>query len=487
MSKTNLDKNKYKPTIGLEIHIELKTETKMFCSCKNDTNEQRPNINVCPICLGHPGVLPTINKKAIELVAQVGLALGGKISKQAQFDRKSYFYPDLPKGYQISQYDNPLVKGGELAGVRLTRIHLEEDAGRLAHIEGDSLVDFNRAGLPLMELVTEPDINSGEKAVEFAKELQLVMRYLNASNADMEKGEMRIEANISVAKEGAKKLGTKVEVKNINSFKAVRESIDYETKRQIELIDRGEKVIQETRGSVLGAIKTVSQRVKEGAEDYRYMPEPDLPEISLNIKDSIDIDALKLALPELPNAKRKRFIKEFGLREDQVEVLIGDIKLSEYFEDAVSELLILVEDKEKKQALQLLVNYITSDVVGIMKDRKIWIDKIKISAEDIAELVYLIYKGELTSRIAKTVLQEMFETGLDPHKIIEEKDVRPSEAPETEGAVAVVIEENPKAVNDFKKGKEIALKFLIGQAMARLRGRGNPELLEKLFRENLSK
>lgn len=276
-------------------------------------------------------------------------------------------------------------------------------------------------------------------------------------------------------------------MKNINSFKAVRESIDYETKRQIELIDRGEKVIQETRGSVLGAIKTVSQRVKEGAEDYRYMPEPDLPEISLNIKDSIDIDALKLALPELPNAKRKRFIKEFGLREDQVEVLIGDIKLSEYFEDAVSELLILVEDKEKKQALQLLVNYITSDVVGIMKDRKIWIDKIKISAEDIAELVYLIYKGELTSRIAKTVLQEMFETGLDPHKIIEEKDVRPSEAPETEGAVAVVIEENPKAVNDFKKGKEIALKFLIGQAMARLRGRGNPELLEKLFRENLSK
>ena len=276
----------YKPVIGLEIHTELKTKTKMFCGCLNDSEEKNPNVNVCPICLAHPGTLPTINGKAVKFVLKLGMALNAQIPEFSKFDRKNYFYPDLPKGYQISQYDKPLVEGGELKGLKITRIHLEEDTGRLLHAQDgkSSLVDFNRAGVPLMELVTEPDIKSGEEAMSFAKELQLIMRYLGISDADMEKGQMRVEANISLA-EGGERFGTKVEIKNLNSFKAVGESIDYEIKRQSEVLDKGEKVRQETRGWNEFKGITVSQRSKEEAHDYRYFPEPDLPPLDLKKMD----------------------------------------------------------------------------------------------------------------------------------------------------------------------------------------------------------
>src|SRR3990167_1819131 len=306
----------YIPTIGLEIHAELKTQSKMFCSCKNDPAEQHPNINVCPICLAHPGTLPVANKDAINKVIRVGLALGCTISEHSKFDRKNYFYPDLPKGYQISQYDMPFCKGGKLTvgekDIYITRVHLEEDTGRLAHPVGAeySLVDFNRAGVPLMELVTEPDITSSQEASAFAQELQLILRYLGASDADMEKGQMRVEANISVRPQGQKKLGTKMEVKNLNSFRAVEGAIEYEIQRQTGALEQGDNIIQETRGwdDVKGT--TYSQREKESAHDYRYFPEPDLPPFQFSKKE---IESLEAQLPEFPQQRRKRLLEEYGL------------------------------------------------------------------------------------------------------------------------------------------------------------------------------
>lgn len=476
---------KFVPTIGLEIHAELKTKTKMFCGCKNDPLEKTPNVNICPICLAHPGTLPTPNKKAIELVIAVGYAFGGKILPKSHFDRKSYFYPDLPKGYQISQYEEPFVKGGELVGIEITRIHLEEDTARLAHGKDGAYVDFNRAGLPLMELVTEPVIESADKALEFAKEFQLILRYLGASDADMEKGQMRVEPNISIAPEGSKELGTKVELKNINSFRAVGNAIAYEIERQGKLLDDGEKVIQETRGWDEKKGETFSQRIKEESDDYRYMPEPDLPPVEFNSADSgIDMAAIKRSVPELPQAKRERFTKEFGLREDQVEVLVGDRYVAEYFEEASSELSTMEDQTDK--SVQLLVNYLTSDLVGLLNKEGIGIKDSKISPENLAELVNLIEKGEISSRVAKDVMSEMFKTGADPSNIIKEKDLgQISDEGEIADVIKEIIKENEKAVADYKKGKETAVKFLVGQAMTKLRGRGNPSRLEELFKENL--
>jgi len=476
----------YKTTIGLEIHAELKTETKMFCGCKNDPLEKSPNKNICPICLAHPGTLPTINKKAVELMARVGYALGGKIREKAHFDRKSYFYPDLPKGFQISQYEEPFVEGGKLAGVSITRVHLEEDTARLSHDKSGTLIDFNRAGLPLMELVTEPVIENSEKALEFAKELQLILRYLDASDADMEKGQMRVEANVSLAPDGQKELGTKVELKNINSFKAVGSAIAYEIERQKKVLEKGDKVVQETRGWDDSKGETFSQRVKEEADDYRYMPEPDLPSVDFSSGEGIDLEKARISVPELPSEKRKRFADEFGMREDQVEVIVSDRPMSEYFEQVHSELSAM--EKTTDKSIKLLVNYLTSDLIGLLNENKQTIRDLKIKGEDLAELIALIEKGEISSRTAKDVLREMFGSGADPHSVIKEKDLgQVSDEKEIEKIVKTVISENKKAVEDYKKGKDTAVKFLIGQAMAHLRGRGNPELLEKLFLENLPK
>ncbi|MBI5079632.1 Asp-tRNA(Asn)/Glu-tRNA(Gln) amidotransferase subunit GatB [Candidatus Wolfebacteria bacterium] len=478
----------YRPTIGLEIHVELKTKTKMFCGCLNNPDEKQPNINVCPVCLAHPGALPTINKKAVEAVLKLGLALDGKIPTDSKFDRKNYFYPDLPKGYQISQYDKPLVLGGKLNGVRLTRIHLEEDTARLLHStqlpnypitqSSVSLVDFNRAGIPLMELVTEPEIKSGKEAVGFAKELQLILRYLEISDADMEKGHMRIEANLSLSADH--NLGTKVEVKNINSFRATEEAIDYEIKRQTEVLEKGEKVVQETRGWNENKKITVSQRLKEEAHDYRYFPEPDLPLLNLT---EFDFEKLKIEMPELPEQKRIRFSKEYGLSPEQAEILVVDRRLAEYFEESASELFSEIsEEKNKRENIQLLFNYLTSDLKGLLNEKGLSVGDLKISPENFTDLIVLIIKGELSSRLAKDVLREMAESGLDPRQIIKEKGMNQiSDEKVIEQAVGEVIAQNGKAVEDYRKGKESAVQFLIGQSMKKSGGRANPQKIKEII------
>ena len=384
----------YKTVIGLEIHIELKTKSKMFCSCKNDPGEKHPNVNVCPICMGHPGTLPVINEEAVRKVIKTGLALNCQILEYSKFDRKNYFYPDLPKGYQISQYDKPLCVNGYLKlseskpqTIKIRRIHLEEDTGKLIHPENAdySLVDFNRAGIPLMELVTEPDMHSAKEAREFAENLHLIMHYLNVSDADMEKGEMRVEVNISLAqKEG--ELGTKVEIKNLNSFRAVERGIDYEIKRQTELLERGEKVIQETRGwdDVKGI--TVSQREKEEAHDYRYFPEPDLPPLH-HSKEFIN--EIKSEIPELPQQRRERFAKEYELDEKSIETLTYNKDLGEYFEKVISEFPPKLPQEKLLKLIKFASKRIITELQGLLKGASVTADNFLITPEDFAQFIIL--------------------------------------------------------------------------------------------------
>ena len=444
-----------------------------------------------------------INLEAVKKVVKVGLALEGKIAEKSFFDRKNYFYPDLPKGFQISQYEHPLVEGGCLeirdeAGlpaqsgkakkIQITRIHLEEDTGNLLHQGSKSLVDFNRAGVPLMELVTEPEIKNGEEAIKFAKELQLILRYLGISDADMEKGQMRVEANVSVSKNS--ELGTKVEVKNLNSFRSVGEAIDYEIKRQEEVLENGEIVKHETRGWDENKKKTIHQRVKEEAHDYRYFLEPDLPPMDLTDADFINLEELKNSIPELPWQKRKRFEKEFWLKREQMEILIEDRNLAEYFEESVSELLEEIEGaviEEKQKAVVLLFNYLVSDVVGFLSQKGITIKNLNITPENFSDLILLVFKNEISSRVAKDLILEMHKTGSDPRQIIAEKGLsQVSDVSEIKDIIYKIIADNPKPAEDYKKGQENALQFLIGQIMKASRGKINPqiakEILEKLLR-----
>lgn len=485
----------YKTTIGLEIHAELKTKTKMFCNSKNDTEEKNPNVNICPICMGHPGTLPAINKEAVKKTLKVGVALGADIADFSEFDRKNYFYPDIPKGYQISQYKHPLVKGGELNGVKIIRVHLEEDTAKSSHDIGDySLLDFNRAGIPLMELVTEPVIHSASEAAEFAKELQLLLRYLGATDANMEKGEMRVEANISVSQISnlkSKKLGTKVEVKNLNSFRAVERAIAYETERQIVLIESGEKVIQETRGWDEDKQKTFSQRLKEESRDYRYFPDPDLPKLKIREIPEFNEANLRKELPELPRQKRGRLKKDFSLKDEAVEIFIQDSVLGNFFEAVIIHLEASLpsqgqtsrlgsEASKLKDGIQMASNYIISDLLGMMKEKSISADKIKISPEMFARLINMATKGELYSRATKDVLKIMFEKGGDPEKIVEERGLKQiGDDSFIKNIAEQVIKENPAVAEDYKNGKEVALQFLIGQGMKLSCGKANPEELKK--------
>lgn len=479
------------PTIGLEIHAELKTRTKMFCDSLNDPDEARPNINVCPVCLGHPGAMPTVNKAAVEAVIKTGLALGGNIAPVTKFDRKNYFYPDLPKGYQISQYDQPLVTGGELFGVRITRVHLEEDTGTLVHDDSQgehSLADFNRAGVPLMELVTEPDIHDAETAVKFAKELRLILRYLGVSDANMEKGQMRVEVNISIAPAGAKEFGTKVEVKNINSFKAVEGAIAYEIKRQREILDVGKEVAQETRGWDDAKKATASQRSKENAHDYRYFPEPDLPPFETAF---FDLEGLGRDLPELPRDRRIRFKKEYGLSDAQADALVEDRQAGDFYEAAASELKLREEDDKEdavgiSEARRLLFNYLNTDLRSLMVASGTSFADLKITAENFAELIDLVADKQITSRQAKDLLAEMRLSGGDPSSIMADKGVA---LVSDEGALVEtarkVIAENQKAVEDYRSGKEASLQFLVGQAMKALKGQGEPNALKDLLKREI--
>lgn len=507
----------YEPVIGIEVHTELKTRTKMFCDCKNDPDEREPNVNICPVCLAHPGTLPVPNKDAIEKVILVGMALHSEIPSYSQFDRKNYFYPDLPKGYQISQYESPLVTGGYLEfinkegnirRIRITRVHLEEDTGRLSHVarnmkhevggvESDasgfklqdvSLVDFNRAGMPLMELVTEPDVKSADEARRFAEELQLLIRYVGASDADMEKGQMRVEANVSIRPKGSKEFGTKVELKNINSFRFVEKAIEFEIARQAKLLDEGGKVIQETRGWDDAKSVTFSQRIKEGATDYRYFPEPDLPPLHI---DQPWLQKIRARLPELPESKRPRFRDEYGLDEKTIELFIRDAKLSSFFEKVVSEMEEWVKSKEgnvdRVKAVKLASNYVTGDLQKLLNESGKPISDIPFSTENFGELIAIIYEGKISSAAAKEVLLEMFASGKDPSQIIADKDLLQESSEEALSAIVEkVIVENPGIVETVKGGNLNAIQALVGAAMKASSGKGNPQILRNLIEKSLS-
>ncbi|MEX1064042.1 MAG: Asp-tRNA(Asn)/Glu-tRNA(Gln) amidotransferase subunit GatB [Candidatus Paceibacterota bacterium] len=500
--------HEYEPTIGLEIHSELKTKTKMFCDSANDPDEKHPNINVCPVCMGHPGTLPVINEEAINKLLRVGLALGCKVSEFSKFDRKNYFYPDLPKGYQISQYDLPLCHDGELdigtKKIRIERIHIEEDTGRLLHPEGKNytLVDYNRAGIPLMELVTKPDLTSGKEIEEFAKNLQLILRYLGASDADMEKGQMRVEVNVSVKKKGAKELGTKVELKNINSIKAAAAATDFEIKRQAEVLEDGKKVVQETRGWDDKKEQTFSQRIKEGSADYRYFPEPDLPPMRFSRDETEEI---RLGLPELPTQRRERFKKQYGLTDPQVQVFTIAKHLGDYYEKVASELDVAANIEHRSQDMKeedvanedhmpgklhsLAANYIITEFPPLLNMKGTEIDDIeglRIEPEAFAELMVMLFHNRLSSTGGKAVLKKMAETGLHPEQIVRDLNMgQVSDTSELEKFVDEAIAKNPKAVEDYKKGKLESIKFLTGQVMAQTRGKANPQVVGQLLEQKL--
>ena len=464
------------------------------------------NTNVCPVCLAHPGTLPVANGEAIRKVRMVGLALHSDVKEYSKFDRKNYFYPDLPKGYQISQYDQPLCLGGYLdvvdngsvKKINITRVHMEEDTGKLMHPDGSdySLVDFNRGGVPLMELVTEPDIENSNQAREFVEELQLILRYLGASDADMEKGKMRVEVNISMGMlgpDGKKRLGTKVEIKNLNSLKAVEGSVAHEIGRQTELLKRGEKILQETRGWDDVRYSTFSQREKEEAFDYRYFPEPDIPPMVIS-RD--EIEQLRAGVGELPAEKRNRFLAQYGLDPKTAEIFIVNRDLGNYYEKSMSELEEWVNIKEGDDnnpgpesclLAALCANYLTTDVQGLLKGAEFGADNFRATPENFAEFISLIYRKEISSKIAKQVLAQMAAEGGDPTDIITKNGLSQiNDAKQIAAIVDEILAKNPKAVEDYRKGKANAFQFLVGQSLATTKGRANPDKLKEVLLERIS-
>lgn len=468
----------YRPTIGLEIHAELTTRTKMFCDSANDPDETRPNINICPVCMAHPGTLPVINRQAVHHILRIGSAIGGTLADFTEFDRKSYFYPDIPKGYQISQYIHPLISGGSLAGVDITRVHLEEDTARSTHGKGKSLVDFNRAGIPLMELVTEPVIRDAETAGKFARELQLLLRTLGAGKANLEKGEMRIEANISVSTEEGK-FGTKVEVKNLNSFRSVERAIAFEIERQTALIESGGKVAQETRGWDEGKQETFHQRFKEGSADYRYFPEPDLPKLYLSEIPEFSRETVEKSLPELPWARRARY-ESLGLRKEYVDALMQNNSLNQLFEGTIA---LANGDSE---IIRLTANYVVSDLQGLLADSDTSEKSSPLTSENFLKLMQMIKENKISSRGAKDTLAHIYRSGGDPEAVAGKLGLlQVHDSIALSQAVEAVIAREEKAVQEYKNGKQAALQYLIGKSMKESGGAGNPESLKKLIQEKL--
>ena len=486
----------YKATIGMEIHVELKTQSKMFSGAPNKLGmEEKPNDSIDPVTTAQPGSLPVPNKEAIKFVQMAGLGLNCEIARKSKFDRKNYFYPDLPKGYQISQYDMPLCEHGKIVvgdrEIGITRIHMEEDTGKSTHPNGAShtLVDLNRAGVPLMELVTEPDITSGPEARMFCQKIQQVFRYLNIADADMEKGQMRCEVNISLFKEGEDRLsGQKVEIKNLNSFKVVEKAIDYEMERQAKALDNDEKIAQETRGWDDKKGKTVSQRKKENANDYRYFPEPDIPPM---IFTDEYVDKLKKTLPELPQQKEARFTAEYDLSSENCDVITADKNMADFFECVVSEIV----DKKKsgemkadeKKVTKLAANYLVSELQKYLAKEEQDITEMKISAENFAELMGIVADGTINSSAAQTVLYEMYYgDDDDPSHIIEEKNLaQMSDSSALDGIVEKVLTDNEQSIVDYKAGKENAIKYLMGQVMKESQGKANPQMVMEILREKL--
>ena len=478
-----MSRESYETVIGLEVHAELSTKTKIFCSCPTEFGGA-PNTHTCPICMAMPGTLPVLNEKVVEYAVKAGLATNCEISRNSKNDRKNYFYPDLPKSYQISQFDKPLCEHGYIEiedeegnkkKIRLLRIHIEEDAGKLNHddFSGESLVDLNRAGVPLIEMVSEPDLRSAYEVEQYLRKLKSILEYIEVSDCKMQEGSLRADVNVSVRKKGATEFGTRTEMKNMNSFRSITRAIEYEVDRQIDLIEDGGKVEQETLRWDDVSGKTFSMRDKEDAQDYRYFPDPDL--VAIKLSDEY-IENIKNNLPELPESRKQRYLEEYNLSEKDANIITGSKYLSNLFEGAIK-----VCNNPKA-----VNNWIISDISRILNETEMEPIEIPFDAEQLGKLITLIDKGTISSSIAKKVLEELFENPKDPEEIVKEKGwIQISDEGAIKEVVLKVLENNPQSVADYKAGKENAIGFLVGQAMKETKGKANPQMLNKMFKENM--
>ncbi|WP_457636045.1 Asp-tRNA(Asn)/Glu-tRNA(Gln) amidotransferase subunit GatB [Persephonella sp.] len=472
----------FEPVIGLEVHVQMSTKTKCFCSCRVEYGAE-PNTNVCPVCLALPGSLPVLNEKALEYAVKASLALNCRVHQLSVFARKNYFYPDLPKGYQISQYDKPLATDGyidikvdgKVERIRIHRLHMEEDAGKTIHEGKYSYVDLNRAGTPLMEIVSEPDIRSAVGARLYLEKLRNIMRYIGVSDADMEKGQLRCDVNISLRPKGEEKFGTKVEIKNINSFRFVQKAIEYEIERQTKILKKGGEIVQETRLFDEKTGKTFTMRTKEEAHDYRYFPDPDL----IPVRITADyINKIKSSLPELPDEKEKRYVQQFKLTEYDAEVLVADKERADYFEKAVS----IYPENPKS-----IANWIINELLGKLNEEGIDITESPVKPEHIAQVVQLIDSGAISSKIAKQVFDQVFKTGKEPKQIVEEKGLKQvSDEGEIRRIVEEVLSNHPEEVKRYREGNTKLIGFFVGQVMKATRGKANPKLVNKILSELLN-
>jgi aspartyl-tRNA(Asn)/glutamyl-tRNA(Gln) amidotransferase subunit B len=470
---------KYEPVIGLEVHAELLTKSKMFCGCAVvDSITAQPNRYICPVCTGQPGALPVLNKKAVELAVRVGLALGCEIHTQSIFARKNYFYPDLPKGYQISQYDQPLATDGKLqietkAGikdVRIRRVHLEEDTGKLSHADGHSFIDYNRSGVPLLEIVTEPDMRSAEEVRAYATKLHAILRYLEVNSGDMEKGVIRFEANVSVREVGSDQLNTRTEIKNLNSFRALTQGTEYELWRQSEIYSNGGTVEQETLGFNEATGKTYSQRGKESAHDYRYFPEPDLPPLVL---DSAWIESIRASLPELPEAKTCRFIEQYELKPQEARLLTSEKALADYFEAVAG---------TSKSSAKMVSSWIAGEFMRYLNDLDIDMTKIPVHPADLAKLIDMVTDKTISANSGKVVLGELFKNGGKPEEIVKAKNLaQVSDEGFIQETITKILSDNPKEVQQYLAGKESILQWLMGQVARTTKGKADPAIARELL------
>ncbi|MGA4721422.1 Asp-tRNA(Asn)/Glu-tRNA(Gln) amidotransferase subunit GatB [Fictibacillus nanhaiensis] len=474
--------SEFETIIGLEVHVELKTNTKIFCGCSTNFGAP-PNTNVCPICLGHPGVLPVVNHQAVDFSMRAALALNCEINRETKFDRKNYFYPDNPKAYQVSQFDKPIGENGwieiEVGGnkkkIGITRIHMEEDAGKLTHTADGSLVDLNRQGTPLVEIVSEPDIRTPEEAYAYLEKLKAIIQYTGVSDCKMEEGSLRCDANISIRPVGQEKFGTKAELKNLNSFAFVQKGLEHEEKRQREVVSAGGEILQETRRYDEATKTTILMRVKEGSDDYRYFPEPDLVSIFI---DEEWMDRVKSDIPELPDARQKRYVGDFGLPEYDAKVLTMTKEMADFFEATIT------AGADAKQAS----NWIMGEVSAYLNNENKELDQTALTAEGLAGMIKLIADGTISNKIAKTVFKELIENGGDAEKIVKEKGlVQISDEGAIREIVVKILDANEQSVADYKDGKEKAVGFLVGQVMKETKGKANPPLVNKLIVEELKK
>jgi aspartyl-tRNA(Asn)/glutamyl-tRNA(Gln) amidotransferase subunit B len=475
----------YETVIGLEVHSELKTKTKIFCGCSTQFGSEQ-NTNVCPVCLGLPGVLPVLNEKVVEFAIRAGLALNCTIAPFSKFDRKNYYYPDLPKNFQTSQFDLPIAEhgyldievNGETKRIGITRVHMEEDAGKLVHAgtianSDYTLVDYNRTGVPLIEIVSEPDISSPEEAKAYLEKMKAILEYIDVSDCKMEEGSLRCDANVSIRPVGQEKLGTKSELKNLNSFRAVQKSLEYEVIRQTELIDDGGRVIQETRSWDDASGITVSLRNKEQADDYRYFPEPDLVPI---ITSPEKIESIRKSLPELPDARQKRLMVNYGLSSYDAAAITATRAMADYFDEVLSH----------KVDAKATANYLMGEVSKYLNNENLSVSQCPVTAANLAGLLELIGKGTISGKIAKTVFEDMWKTGKDAGTVVKEKGlVQISDEGAILAIVDAVIADNPQSIADYKAGKEKALGFLVGQIMKQTKGRANPAMVNKMLREQI--